>query len=70
MKAAHHGGGVFGLGGRDVLGHGQVDELVLGFGLHHAGALLPDHHDVLGDVDVTVQAWGVTGERWAETPPH
>lgn len=48
---------MFGLGGCDVLCHGQVDELVLGFGLHHAGALLPDHHDVLGDVDVTVQAW-------------
>lgn len=48
---------MFGLGGCDVLSHGQVDELVLGLGLHHAGALLSNHHDVLGDVDVTVQAW-------------
>lgn len=47
---------MFGLGGHDVLGHGQVDELVLGLGLHQAGALLSHHHDVLGDVDVTVQA--------------
>lgn len=60
---------MFGLGGRDVLGHGQVDELVLGFGLHHAGALLPDHHDVLGDVDVTVQAWGRQAKGGQRPPP-
>lgn len=54
---AHHGGKSFDLGGLDVLGHGQVDELVLGLGLHHAGALFSDHLDVLGDVDVAVQAW-------------
>lgn len=60
---------MFGLGGRDVLGHGQVDELVLGLGLHHAGALLSNHHDVLGDVDVTVQAWRRQA-KGGRRPPH
>lgn len=52
---AHHGGAVFGLGGLYVLGHRQVDELVLGLCLHHPGALLSHHLDVFRDVKITVQ---------------
>ncbi|TNN54559.1 hypothetical protein EYF80_035262 [Liparis tanakae] len=56
---AHHGGAVFGLGGLDVLRHRQVDELVLGFRLHHPRALLPHHLDVFRDVEITVQTCSV-----------
>lgn len=54
---SHQAGALLGLGGLNVLGHRQVDEPVLGLGLHHAGPLLAHHLDVFLDVDVTVQAW-------------
>lgn len=40
-----------------VLLHCHVDELVLGLGLHHAGALLPHPLDGLRDVDVAIQTF-------------
>lgn len=46
-----------------VLLHRHVDELVLGLGLHHAGALLPHPLDGLGDVDVAVQTWSADQNR-------
>lgn len=51
----HHGGVLLGGGGLDVLGHGQVNELVLGLSLDHPGALLPHHLNVFWDVNVNVQ---------------
>lgn len=53
----HQVGAVLGLSGLYVLRHSQVDELVLGFCLHHARALLSHHLDVFWDVDITVQTW-------------
>lgn len=61
--SSHHGGVIFGLGGLDVLGYSQVDEPVLGLGLHHAGPLLTHHLDVFLDVDITVQTCGEPWER-------
>lgn len=52
---AHQAGAVCELAGLYVLRHTQVDELVLGLSLHHAGALLAHHLDVFGDVNITVQ---------------
>lgn len=64
LLGAHQVGTAFKLGGLDALGHGQVDELVLGFCLHQAGALLSHHLDVFGNVDVAVQTWrGETGKQ-------
>ena len=57
FSIAYHGSTVFGFGGLYVLQHSQVDELVLGLGLHHTRALLSYHLDVFGDVNITVQAY-------------
>lgn len=46
-----------------VLLHCHVDELVLGLGLHHAGALLPHPLDGLRDVDVAIQTWSANHNR-------
>lgn len=42
------------LGRFDELGNGHVNKLVLGLGLHHAGALCSYHLDGLLDINVTV----------------
>lgn len=63
VPVAHHGGRVFGFGGLYVLGHSQVDELVLGLCLHHTRALLSHHLDVFGDVNITVQTYGEKGSE-------
>lgn len=62
VNVTHQVGAVLDLAGLDALGHSQVDELVLGFCLHQAGALLSHHLDVFGDVDVAVQTWRGDGK--------
>lgn len=55
VACAHQVGTFFGLGALYVLGHRQVDELVLGLCLHHARPLLSHHLDVFWNVNITVQ---------------
>lgn len=52
----------------DILLYSHVDELILGFGLDHAGSLLTHSLDGFWDVNVTVQPYTETHQE--EIYPH